>query len=130
MTDDAAKMAARRATERWSKLGPILLLLLTALAYLPSLGGGFLNWDDPWLLESNRSLQHPSLRVLWAIWGDFSLPTRLTFGAEYLPLRDTSHLIEAWLTGINPSTSAYRQPFHLPWRTGRGSSANAGRASK
>ena len=103
MTDDAAKMAARQASERWSRLSPILLLLLTALAYLPSLGGGFLNWDDPWLLESNPSFQHPSLRVLWAIWTDFSLPTRLTFGAEYLPLRDTSHFVEACLTGISPA---------------------------
>lgn len=101
--EDAASMAAGQASERWSKFSLILLLLLTALAYLPSLGGGFLNWDDPWLLESNQSLQHPSLRVLWAIWTDFSLPTRLTFGAEYLPLRDTSHLIEAWLTGISPA---------------------------
>jgi hypothetical protein len=102
MTDMAAKMDSMRASDRWVRLAPILLLLLTAFAYLPSLGGGFLNMDDPWLLESNRMFQHPSWRALWAIWSDFSLPCRLRFGAEYLPLRDTSHLVEAWLTGILP----------------------------
>jgi hypothetical protein len=102
MTDLAPKKASEHPSERWVRLGPILLLLLTALAYLPSLGGGFLNMDDPWLLESNRMLHHPSWGALWAVWTDLSLPRRLTFGAEYLPLRDTSHLIEACLTGISP----------------------------
>ncbi len=102
MTAVATKLPAKRSSEWWVRLCLILLLLLTVLAYLPSLGGGFLNMDDPWLLESNRVLQHPSWRGLWAIWTDFSLPCRLRFGAEYLPLRDTSHLIEAWLTGISP----------------------------
>ncbi len=88
--------------ERWLRVGLIGLLICTALAYLPSLGGGFLNWDDPWLLESNRFFQEPSLRGLWAIWTDLSLPTRLTLGAEYLPLRDTSHLFEASLVGLAP----------------------------
>jgi protein O-mannosyl-transferase len=93
---------ALRTHERWLRVGLIGLLTCTALAYLPSLGGGFLNWDDPWLLESNRFFQEPSLRGLRAIWTDLSLPTRLTLGAEYLPLRDTSHLIEASLFGVAP----------------------------
>jgi hypothetical protein len=102
LSDDATRTEGAPVSERWLRFGVPLLLLVTALAYLPSLGGGFLNLDDPWLLESNPALQRPTLRALWAIWTDFSLPARLTFGAEYLPLRDTSHLLEAWAAGLLP----------------------------
>ena len=102
MTDPATNVASERAGKRWVRLGPIVLLLLTSFAYFPSLGGGFLNLDDPWLLQSNPMYQHPSWHALGSIWTDLSLPCRLRFGAEYLPLRDTSHLIEACLTGISP----------------------------
>jgi protein O-mannosyl-transferase len=102
MSDETARIGARVAGPRWLRFGPRLLLLLTVLVYVPALGGGFLNWDDPWLLESNSALRHPSLAVLWAIWTDLSLSTRYVFGAEYLPLRDCSHLFEAWVTGIAP----------------------------
>ncbi len=102
MRDAAGELARGCNGDRWSRCGLVLLLLVVSLAYLPSLSGGFLNWDDPWLLESNSLLQQPSWKVLWQIWTDFSLPTRFAFGAEYLPLRDTSHLIEAWVTGIRP----------------------------
>lgn len=78
----------------------MLLCAVVFLAYLPSLGGGFLNWDDPWLLESNALLSRPSWHALWRIWTDFSLDTRAMLGAEYLPLRDTSHLVESWLFGL------------------------------
>lgn len=89
-------------TNLWLRHGLGLLLLVVVLAYLPSLGGGFLNWDDPWLLESNPMWHYPSWRTFWQIWSDLTLPTRYALGAEYLPMRDLSHLVEAWVTGIHP----------------------------
>jgi hypothetical protein len=82
---------------RWSLPG---VLLTTALAYLPSLGGGFLNWDDPWLILENPILRQRG--ALLSIWADFTLATRVALGAEYLPMRDTSYWFDWWLFGPSP----------------------------
>jgi len=87
---------------RLLRAAPGLLVLLVVVVYLPSLSGGFLNWDDPWLIEQNPILREPSLRALGAIWTDFRLETRLVLGAEYLPIRDTSLWLEARLWGLDP----------------------------
>ncbi len=84
---------------RWSL--PLLLVVL-ALAYLPSLGGGYLNWDDPWLVQDNARLHRASAADFVAAWTDLSFDTRMQFGAEYLPVRDTSLLIESRLIGLTP----------------------------
>lgn len=76
-----------------------LLLLLVALLYLPSLGGGYLPYDDDWLIADNPVLEAPAGKALWAIFFDFSRETRLTLGAEYLPLRDFSHWCEIAVFG-------------------------------
>lgn len=89
---------------RGSHLGLPLLLFVVVLAYGSSLWGGFLNWDDPWLVEGNPRLTQPSFDALRAIWTDFSRETRLTFGAEYLPVRDTSYLLESLTTGLSASS--------------------------
>lgn len=78
----------------------VALFVTIVLAYLPSLGGGFTNLDDPWLLEKNVLLHRASLRDLRDIWFDFSHEQRLTLGAEYLPVRDTSHWLESRLLGL------------------------------
>src|SRR5687767_7833773 len=62
---------------------------------------GFLIIDDPWLIAQNPFLQAPSLDGLVAIWTDLSLKTRQALGTEYLPVRDTSHWLEAMLVGIH-----------------------------
>jgi tetratricopeptide (TPR) repeat protein len=69
------------------------------VVYLPSLGGGFLNYDDPWLIQQNPYFARPDLRALVAIWTDFGRDTRLGLGAEYLPIRDSSHWLEALALG-------------------------------
>lgn len=78
-----------------------LLALVIALAYVPSLSGNFLNWDDPWLVVGNPLLAHPDLHALGAMWTDVSKSTRLVLGAEYLPIRDTSLWIDANLWGVH-----------------------------
>lgn len=78
------------------------LLLFVALAYVPSLRGGFLNYDDPWMVAQNSYYARPTIEHLAQIWGDFSQPTRLTLGAEYLPLRDTSVWLDAATFGLVP----------------------------
>lgn len=95
-------MSKSGVPQRWRSLAPFLLVLAVLLAYLPSLRGGYLVWDDPWLIRDNAVLRDASPRALRAIWGDFSLETRLALGAEYLPLRDTELWLEARLFGLSP----------------------------
>lgn len=89
-------------TERAQRLLPYLLVLVTAVAYLPSLAGGWLNWDDPWLIRDSPVLRSGDPGELWRIWTDLSRETRLVLGAEYLPLRDTELWLEARLFGLSP----------------------------
>jgi protein O-mannosyl-transferase len=77
------------------------LAIAVVLAYLPSLGGGFLSWDDPWLVEHNPTLATHDARSLSRIWTDFGSQTRVALGAEYLPVRDTVVWIETALFGLS-----------------------------
>ncbi len=85
---------------RW--LLPVALVVVVTLAYALSLPGGFLNWDDPWLIRDNSRLQDGSFATLVRIWTDLSRDTRLSLGAEYLPLRDLSHWVEFHVFGLVP----------------------------
>lgn len=80
---------------------PALLAGAIVLAYLPSLSGSFLNYDDDWLVERNPVLHDASPRALATIWTGFGLDTRLALGAEYLPVRDTLAWAEARFCGIH-----------------------------
>jgi protein O-mannosyl-transferase len=82
--------------ERWL---PWALVLAVVVVYLPSLPGGFLNYDDPWLIEQNRNFAGADVRALGRIWTDLGRDTRLGLGAEYLPLRDTTHWLEVAVFG-------------------------------
>lgn len=89
-------------TERLARFYPALLAIVTALVYLPSLSGGYLNWDDPWLIRDNPILARGDLGALRTIWLDLSRESRLVLGAEYLPIRDTELWLEARLFGLSP----------------------------
>ncbi|MEI9952929.1 MAG: tetratricopeptide repeat protein [Pseudomonadota bacterium] len=91
--------SALRRREVW---GFALLALTVIAAYAPSLGGGFLDWDDPWLISENPIFRSPSARHLALIWTDLSESARLSLGAEYLPLRDTTVWLEAICDGLSP----------------------------
>ncbi len=77
----------------------LLLVVATALlAFSPSLGNGWVNWDDQWLVLGNpyvRGFHH--LSAIFDPTGD-----RMLLGAEYLPLRDVSLLVDFRLFGVEP----------------------------
>ncbi len=83
-------------------LGPLMLLLAVLVVYAPSLRGGFLGYDDSWLIDQNPVLREPSLQHLSWIWTNFSRAGRLSLGAEYLPVRDTSVWLDSLCDGLEP----------------------------
>lgn len=100
---DPSSSSERAGHSRLREYGaPSLLLLSVFLVYLPSLGGGFLNLDDPWLIADNPVFRAPWRQALTTIWTDFSTAGRLSLGAEYLPLRDLSVWLDAVCDGLAP----------------------------
>jgi len=93
------------AMVRDSRASAFVLLGSVLCVYALSLRGGYLNWDDPWLVAQNRFFLHPTLGGLWQIWTDCSATVRYDLGAEYLPVRDTSLWLEAVLHRPNPALS-------------------------
>lgn len=83
--------------------GALLLLALatSAALYAPTLGRGLVNYEDPWLVRDNWIASGGIADALHAIWFDFAPTTRFVLGAEYLPVRDTSILIDHALWGNN-----------------------------
>ncbi len=92
----------RFAHVRWQQVLPWVIALLLLLVYLPALNSGFLVWDDPWLVDQTSRISRTSSHDIWTLFTDFSLATRVSLGAEYLPLRDLSHAIEGATIGLQP----------------------------
>jgi len=95
-------LAERPAHVIWQRVLPWGFAVVLLLVYLPSLSGGFLVWDDPWLVVQNSLITRGGGREIWAILTDLSFATRHTLGAEYLPLRDLSHVLESAAFGLAP----------------------------
>lgn len=95
-------MDPTRLRARLDRYGALGLALALVVVYVASLRGGFLNYDDPWLIEQNPLLRRSGLDALLALWTDRGEATRLILGAEYLPVRDTSLWLEARLWGLSP----------------------------
>ena len=73
-------------------LGSTLIVLLTLVAYIPALHGGFI-WDDDDHLTQNRAMTASNgLRLIWS-----SLAV-----SRYYPLTLTSFWVERRLWGLNP----------------------------
>lgn len=77
----------------------LLLLLLGALFWFPAIHDGTVSYDTPWLVVNNPILSSGDFGYLSMIWTDWDLGTRRTLGSEYLPVRDTSVLIDFWAFG-------------------------------
>lgn len=85
------------ALPRWLR-SPWALVAAIALTYALSLGGGWLAYDDTWLVRDNTLLNDTSWSVPWAIVAHLDRATRLALGAEFLPVRDlVTWLARAWL---------------------------------
>ncbi len=85
----------------------MLALVVAAALYAPTLTRGILDYDDPWLVRDNWLLGHPSLHSLHAAFFDTSTATRYVLGAEYLPVRDVSVMLDHALWGT------WYQGYHL-----------------
>jgi tetratricopeptide (TPR) repeat protein len=93
---------------------PFVLAALIIASYALSLRGGFLNYDDDWLIRDNPVFPRPD--ALRTIWTDRSPETRHLLGAEYLPVRDTLVWLELRLFG--PSAFAFRSASLLLYLAG------------
>jgi protein O-mannosyl-transferase len=76
----------------------VLALVLAAALYAPVVGYGLTTYDDPWLVRDNWIVNDPSWASLRAILFDLDRDTRFVLGAEYLPVRDLSIMLDriAW----------------------------------
>ncbi len=82
--------------------GRVLLAIALAGAaflYLPVLRYGLVNHDDFWLVRDNFLLADVSRSTLSKVFFDTSAVTRFTLGAEYLPIRDISVMLDNALWG-------------------------------
>jgi hypothetical protein len=77
----------------------VAALVVAALLYAPTLGRGLTNYDDPWLYAANHVVQQPSWASLRMIFGDLDATHRYVLGAEYLPVRDLSVMLDYALFG-------------------------------
>jgi tetratricopeptide (TPR) repeat protein len=98
----AAPAAPPPAAVRPSHRLTLLYVAAIVAAYAVSLGGGFLNYDDDWLIRDNPILRRADAGALRAIWTDLGPTTRQQLGAEYLPVRDTLVWLEVRLFGFTP----------------------------
>ncbi len=74
-------------------------LVLAAIAYAPTLARGIVNYDDQWLVDENWILRDPSAASLHAMFFDLARETRFVLGAEYLPVRDLSVMLDHAIWG-------------------------------
>ena len=93
------------ATAFWERVHPAWVGLLAFLLYLRTLGYGFVAYDDPWLLRDNVLLRNGSFDSVWRVLTDLSWEQRYRLGAEYLPVRDLSVMLDFaiygdWIGGL------------------------------
>ena len=83
----------------------LFILLLTTLAYLPTLNAGFVNWDDP---------DYANSQTLKSMMSDFSLLFTKPIQGNYHPLTMFSLLINYAISGMDAwSYHLFNLLFHL-----------------
>lgn len=91
------------ALRRWlwghAARAPVLLLLIAVVAWSSSVHPGFVRHDTPWLVVDNPLLNQGDWRSIPAILWGMDRGTRLTLGAEYLPVRDLTVLFDFAVAG-------------------------------
>ncbi|MDH3201462.1 MAG: tetratricopeptide repeat protein [Myxococcales bacterium] len=81
------------------RLHPAWVGVLGALLYLPTTRYGLIRYDDPWLIRDNALLHHFTWDGIRRVFFDLSLEQRLQLGAEYLPVRDLSVMLDFAIWG-------------------------------
>lgn len=92
-------MTTRRGATLWERIHPAWVGLLGLALYLRTIPYGFVLRDDPWLIRDNLLLHESSLPSVWRVLTDFSWEQRYRLGAEYLPVRDLSVMLDYALYG-------------------------------
>jgi tetratricopeptide (TPR) repeat protein len=77
----------------------LIALALVVLVYAAAVPRGLVNYDDTWLVGDNFFLQRTSWSTLHAIFFDTTKTTRFLLGAEYLPVRDVSVVLDFAIWG-------------------------------
>ncbi|CAN5597403.1 hypothetical protein BH11MYX1_BH11MYX1_28170 [soil metagenome] len=77
----------------------VLALVAATALYLPAIGRGLVNYDDPWLYRDNTLLHHPSWSGVVTVFTDLDSPQRFQLSPEYLPIRDLSVMADYALWG-------------------------------
>lgn len=76
-------------------LAVLVLLLLSAVPFLPGLRAGFVNWDDNTLVTENKDIDGIGLKNIQTVF------TR-TYEGVYIPLTALSFALEKTIHGLNP----------------------------
>jgi len=71
------------------------VVIITAIAFIPSLSNGFVDWDDPHYVTGNDAIRDLSLRNLGKIFTS-------SFIGCYCPLAISSYAVEYHFAGLNP----------------------------
>lgn len=90
---------AERSTVLFERLHPAWVGLVGFALYLRTTAYGFVLHDDPWLIRDNRLLHELSVDSVWRVLSDFSWEQRYRLGAEYLPVRDLSVMLDYAIYG-------------------------------
>lgn len=88
------------------RLHPAWVGVLAFALYARTIGYGYVAYDDPWLLRDNHLLRELSLDSVARVLTDFSWEQRHRLGAEYLPVRDLSVMLDhaiygEWVGGLH-----------------------------
>lgn len=81
------------------RLHPAWVGLLGAFLYLPTARYGLTRYDDPWLIRDNALLHSFTWEGIRRVLFDLSIEQRLQLGAEYLPVRDLSVMLDFAIWG-------------------------------
>jgi Flp pilus assembly protein TadD len=85
---------AERFTGFFARLHPGWVGVVGFALYARTVAYDFVLRDDPWLIRDNRLLHELSVASVWRVLTDFSWEQRYRLGAEYLPVRDLSVMLD------------------------------------
>src|SRR5579862_7433817 len=77
-----------------SALAVLALAAVTALVYAPVSRFAFVNWDDQFVIVSNRNVLHG------LTWQSVSWALTTTYDGNWIPLTWLSHLVDVSLFGL------------------------------
>lgn len=90
---------AERLAALLERLHPAWVGLVGFVLYARTIAYGFVVHDDPWLVRDNVLLHELSVESVWRVLSDFSWEQRYRLGAEYLPVRDLSVMLDYAIYG-------------------------------